>query len=180
MSYLEAWCFLGCPTIPESPFPNCAHSERRQLESFPLSNGKSGCHFLFITRLTGKCYVHQSLLPGTVQPLAACYLSRFLPSFCLYSLSLYPRCTTMQASGEDLVTQFTEDAFAKDDRVCQRSRCQASIRKGDPCHYVAAYDPSQPGKFVCGKCYSWYKNKPATTTVRAQHTKGTYLLLVPQ
>ncbi|KAI5988557.1 hypothetical protein EDD15DRAFT_2371224 [Pisolithus albus] len=69
----------------------------------------------------------------------------------------------MQAPVEDLVTQFTDDAFAKEDRVCQRTRCQALIRKGDPCHYVAAYDPAQPGRFVCAACYGWYRNKPATT-----------------
>ena len=72
-------------------------------------------------------------------------------------------CTIMQASSQDLVMQFTEDAFAKDDRVCQRSKCKVLIRKGEPCHYVAAYNPAQPSKFVCAECYGWYKNKPATT-----------------
>ena len=69
----------------------------------------------------------------------------------------------MQASSQDLVTQFTEDAFAKDDRVCQRSKCKVLIWKGEPCHYVAAYNLTQPGKFVCAECYGWYKNKPVTT-----------------
>ena len=79
----------------------------------------------------------------------------------------------MQASSsQDLVTQFTEDAFAQEDRVCQRSSCQALIRKGSPCHYVSAYDPAQPGRFVCGECYRWYQKKPATTARRADHTKG--------
>lgn len=79
----------------------------------------------------------------------------------------------MQASSsQDLVTQFTEDAFAQEDRVCQRSRCLALIRKGSPCHYVSAYDPAQPGKFICVECYRWYQNKPATTARRADHTKG--------
>ena len=67
----------------------------------------------------------------------------------------------------DLVTQFTEDAFATQDRICQRSKCQAPIQRGEPCHYVAAYDSTQPGKFVCEACYRWYKSKPATT-IRAQ------------
>ncbi|KAI6004803.1 hypothetical protein EDD15DRAFT_2359683 [Pisolithus albus] len=76
----------------------------------------------------------------------------------------------MQTRADDLFTQFTEDAFAKEDRVCQRSKCQAQIRKGEPCYYVAAYDPAQPGKFVCETCYGWYRNKPATTA-RAQNTR---------
>ncbi|KAL4064826.1 hypothetical protein V8B97DRAFT_2025927 [Scleroderma yunnanense] len=59
----------------------------------------------------------------------------------------------MQMSDKNIVTQFTEDIFAREDRICQQSRCQAPIQKGDPCHYVAAYDPAQPGKFVCGACY---------------------------
>ena len=84
----------------------------------------------------------------------------------------------MQASSsQDLVTQFTEDAFAQEDRVCQRSSCQALIRKGGPCHYVSAYDPAQPGRFVCGECYAWYQKKPATTARRADHTKGNPTLL---
>ena len=79
----------------------------------------------------------------------------------------------MQASTQDLVTQFTEDAFAKEDRVCQRSKCKILIRKGDPCYYVAALDPAQPGKFVCAECYRWYKVKPSTmTTAQVSHTKG--------
>ena len=82
-----------------------------------------------------------------------------------------PCCTIMQAPSHDLVTQFTEDAFAKEDRVCQRSKCKALIRRGDPCHYVAAYNPAQPGKFVCVECFRWYQNKPATTA-RAHHTQG--------
>ncbi|KAL4065804.1 hypothetical protein V8B97DRAFT_2025593 [Scleroderma yunnanense] len=38
----------------------------------------------------------------------------------------------MQAPSEELVTQFTEDTFAKEDRVCQWSWCQALIHRGDP------------------------------------------------
>ncbi|KIM69880.1 hypothetical protein SCLCIDRAFT_102259 [Scleroderma citrinum Foug A] len=78
----------------------------------------------------------------------------------------------MQPPSQDLITQFTEDTFAKEDRVCQRTRCQASIQKGEPCHYVAVYDPTQPGRFVCGECYKWYKNKPATTA-RVLNTNST-------
>ncbi|KAI6016397.1 hypothetical protein BKA83DRAFT_4498028 [Pisolithus microcarpus] len=83
---------------------------------------------------------------------------RFLPFSCR---------SIMQASSQDLVTQFTEDAHAGADRVCDRSKCQTLIRKGDPCHYVASYNPAQPGKYVCDDCYKWYKSKPATT-VRAR------------
>ena len=86
----------------------------------------------------------------------------------------------MQASNQDIVMQFTEDAFAWEDRVCQWSSCQVPIRKGDPCHYVAAYDPTQPGKFVCGACYRWYKNKPATTIQQAQNTNGAFPDLICQ
>ncbi|KAI5985225.1 hypothetical protein F5J12DRAFT_787428 [Pisolithus orientalis] len=68
----------------------------------------------------------------------------------------------MQASVSNLVTQFTEDAFTKEDRICQWSWCQALICKGEPCLYVATYDPAQPSKFVCEVCHRWYKNKPAT------------------
>ncbi|KAL4067086.1 hypothetical protein V8B97DRAFT_1919298 [Scleroderma yunnanense] len=78
----------------------------------------------------------------------------------------------MQVFGqEDLVTQFTEDAFTKEDHVCQQSKCQVPIQKGNPCHYIAAYNPAQPSKFVCGACYQWYKNKPATTA-HAQNTNA--------
>jgi len=84
----------------------------------------------------------------------------------------------MQAPSQDLITQFTEDAFANEDRVCQRTTCKASIKKGEPCHYVATYDPTQLGKFICGACYGWYKNKPATTT-HVQNTNGTSNLFHP-
>ncbi|KAI6005573.1 hypothetical protein EDD15DRAFT_2358723 [Pisolithus albus] len=90
-------------------------------------------------------------------PSSGSYL-RFLPFSCHF---------IMQASSQDLVTQFTEDARAGADRVCNRSKCQKLIRKGDPCHYVALYNPAQPGKYVCDDCYKWYKSKPATT-VRAR------------
>ncbi|KAI5997270.1 hypothetical protein F5J12DRAFT_785209 [Pisolithus orientalis] len=68
----------------------------------------------------------------------------------------------MQASVSNLITQFTEDVFTKEDRICQQSWCQALICKGKPCLYVVSYDPAQPGKFICEVCHRWYKNKPAT------------------
>ena len=108
----------------------------------------------------------------TTQPFAQ-YLNYSLPFLYLHFRAplSHHHGATMQASAPDIVMQFTEDTFAREDRVCQWSRCQAPIRKGDPCRYVAAYDPAQPGKFVCGACYRWYKNKPATT-VRAQNMNG--------
>ncbi|KAL4072559.1 hypothetical protein V8B97DRAFT_2023344 [Scleroderma yunnanense] len=69
----------------------------------------------------------------------------------------------MQASTPELITEFTEDAFAQEDRICKQSKCQGHIWKGDPCHYIATYNTFQPGKFVCGACYQWYQSKPATT-----------------
>ncbi|KIK78265.1 hypothetical protein PAXRUDRAFT_164433 [Paxillus rubicundulus Ve08.2h10] len=69
-------------------------------------------------------------------------------------------------SGPELITQFTEDAFAKEDRVCQRSSCQVRIQMGEPCHYVMGHNVTQPGKYVCGTCFLWYRHKPATTVHR--------------
>ncbi|KAI5998324.1 hypothetical protein F5J12DRAFT_784910 [Pisolithus orientalis] len=77
----------------------------------------------------------------------------------------------MQVSVSNLITQFTEDVFTKEDRICQQSWCQALIHKGEPFLYVATYDPAQPGKFVCEACHRWYKNKPATIA-QAQNTNG--------
>jgi hypothetical protein len=37
----------------------------------------------------------------------------------------------------ELASQFTEDAFAKEDLICERSACAAKILKGDPCFYIA-------------------------------------------
>ncbi|KAL4064535.1 hypothetical protein J3A83DRAFT_4191255 [Scleroderma citrinum] len=55
----------------------------------------------------------------------------------------------MQASTPELITEFTEDAFAQEDRICKQSKCQGHIWKGDPCHYIATYNTFQPGKFHC-------------------------------
>ncbi|KAG1902250.1 uncharacterized protein F5891DRAFT_1186832 [Suillus fuscotomentosus] len=66
-------------------------------------------------------------------------------------------------SGYELVSQFTEDAFAKDDRVCERPACSSKILKGDPCFYVATVDPGTPGRYVCGPCHRRYQGKLATT-----------------
>jgi hypothetical protein len=62
----------------------------------------------------------------------------------------------------EVFTQFTEDAIAQEDRVCQRPSCAAKIRKGEPCHYIATVVHGQPGRFVCGACYQRYQRKAAT------------------
>ena len=64
------------------------------------------------------------------------------PDSILLQISHYQHLT-MQGPTPGLVTQFMEDVFATEDRFCQRSRCQALIQKGESCHYVVAYDPTQ-------------------------------------
>ncbi|KAF8834423.1 hypothetical protein BDN67DRAFT_985328 [Paxillus ammoniavirescens] len=78
-------------------------------------------------------------------------------------------------SGPKLITQFTEDVFAKEDRVCQRLSCQVRIQMGEPCHYVMGHDVTQPGKYMCGTCFLWYWHKPATA-VRRQNMGTTNAL----
>jgi hypothetical protein len=65
-------------------------------------------------------------------------------------------------SGYELISQFTEDAFAKEDRICERPTCGSRILKGEPCHYVATVDPGNPGRRVCASCYARYEKKLAT------------------
>jgi hypothetical protein len=65
-------------------------------------------------------------------------------------------------SGYELVSQFTEDAFAQEDRTCERPACGSKILKGEPCHYVATVDPGNPGRHVCASCYARYEKKAAT------------------
>ncbi|KAG1890317.1 hypothetical protein F4604DRAFT_1914864 [Suillus subluteus] len=48
----------------------------------------------------------------------------------------------------ELVSQFTEDAVAKEDRDCKRLACRWRIFKNDPCHYIANMIPGQPGRLV--------------------------------
>ncbi|KAG1847356.1 hypothetical protein DFJ58DRAFT_843242 [Suillus subalutaceus] len=63
----------------------------------------------------------------------------------------------------ELVSQFTEDAVAKEDRVCGRPACRSTILKGAPCYYVATIVPGQPGRFVCEACYLRYSQKLSTS-----------------
>lgn len=61
-------------------------------------------------------------------------------------------------------TQFTEDAFAKEDRRCEGKRdCRKLIKKGEPCIYMASIDVTRPGRFVCETCLQRYLNAPSTT-----------------
>lgn len=62
----------------------------------------------------------------------------------------------------ELFTQFTEDAVAQEDCVCQCPSCATKIRKGEPCFYIATVAHGQPGCFVCGACYQRYQRKAST------------------
>jgi hypothetical protein len=63
----------------------------------------------------------------------------------------------------ELVSQFTEDAFAAADRICERPSCRSIIKAGEPCLYVATIEPGQPGRKVCAACYARYEMKAATS-----------------
>ncbi|KAG1760646.1 hypothetical protein EDD22DRAFT_848322 [Suillus occidentalis] len=63
----------------------------------------------------------------------------------------------------ELISQYTEDAFAAEDHVCERPVCRARIAKGDPCFYVGTIDPGKPGRYVCGPCHAHYLTMPATS-----------------
>jgi hypothetical protein len=62
-----------------------------------------------------------------------------------------------------LASQFTEDVFAKEDLICERSACAAKILKGDPCFYIATIIIGQCGCFVCAACHRHYRGKAATS-----------------
>ncbi|KAG2738583.1 hypothetical protein P692DRAFT_20758678, partial [Suillus brevipes Sb2] len=66
-------------------------------------------------------------------------------------------------SDYELLTQYTEDAYAKADRICDRPSCQATIRTGEPCFYIATIEPGQRGCYVCASCHSHYGKKRATS-----------------
>ncbi|KAG1902498.1 uncharacterized protein F5891DRAFT_1186621 [Suillus fuscotomentosus] len=66
-------------------------------------------------------------------------------------------------SDYELLTQYTEDAYAKEDRICDRPSCMANIRTGEPCFYVATIEPGQRGRYVCESCHLHYENKRATS-----------------
>ncbi|KIK81064.1 hypothetical protein PAXRUDRAFT_156974 [Paxillus rubicundulus Ve08.2h10] len=63
-----------------------------------------------------------------------------------------------------VVSQFTEDAFAQEDQLCEWPACGVLIKQGDPCFYIATIDTSKQGQHICGPCYCRYQEKPSTTT----------------
>ncbi|KAG1740217.1 uncharacterized protein EDB91DRAFT_1248542 [Suillus paluster] len=72
-----------------------------------------------------------------------------------------------------LVSQFTEDVYATEDRICERPSCGIQIRAGEPCLYIATINPGQVGWHVCAACYARYENKRATSrrpTASSYHT----------
>lgn len=77
----------------------------------------------------------------------------------------------MASHNSELITQFTEDAFANEDRICQRPSCASKIHKGEPCFYIATIVHGQSGRFVCGACHRRYQGKVATG-VRPTGTAG--------
>ncbi|KAG1763418.1 hypothetical protein EV702DRAFT_1051821 [Suillus placidus] len=71
------------------------------------------------------------------------------PQCCGINLNLDASAFLLIAqSNMELVSQFTEDAIAKEDRICGRPACGSIILKGAPYHYIATIVPSQPGRFV--------------------------------
>jgi hypothetical protein len=67
------------------------------------------------------------------------------------------------ANPNEVVCQFTEDAFAAEDRVCERPNCRAQIAKGQPCFYVATMQPGRSGRNVCAPCYRRYEMRSVTS-----------------
>jgi len=76
----------------------------------------------------------------------------------------------------ELVSQFTEDAYAIQDCICERPACAAKILKGDPRFYIATIDANKQGRFVCGPCNLRYQKK-AATSVRPSTSKLSFIIL---
>ncbi|KAG1874026.1 hypothetical protein C8R48DRAFT_669661 [Suillus tomentosus] len=86
------------------------------------------------------------------------------PGHCALSFSLPLQLLFFVAmSNYELVSQYTKDAFAKEDWLRQRPACGANIAKGDPCFYVATIEHDKPGHYVCGPCHEHYQKKAATS-----------------
>ncbi|KAG9311681.1 hypothetical protein JVU11DRAFT_7918 [Chiua virens] len=80
----------------------------------------------------------------------------------------------MSGAGFDplLVSEFTRDPIAERDSVCQRTSCQASVRKGQPYIYIGTKG-GKPGRYVCAPCYRRYQVQPDTVTIsRDAHAGG--------
>ncbi|KAI6135251.1 hypothetical protein EDD17DRAFT_1517485, partial [Pisolithus thermaeus] len=69
----------------------------------------------------------------------------------------------------DVSTQFTEDAFAKQDHHCERPKCGQLIRQGEPEFYIATIEPGQRGQQVCSSCNLHYLRKPSTMVRKTDH-----------
>jgi hypothetical protein len=95
-----------------------------------------------------------------ISPSLKCHRAIFLIAFLLIAQVL---TATAIISNMELVSQFTEDAIAKEDRICGRPACGSIILKGAPYHYIATIVPSQPGRFVCRACYLRYAQKLSTS-----------------
>ncbi|KAG1801309.1 hypothetical protein EV424DRAFT_1545421 [Suillus variegatus] len=98
---------------------------------------------------------------GNSQP-TVCNSSRQVIILTAFLRPIAQVLTSLMANFE-LVSQFTEDAIAKEDRVCGRPACRGTILKGAPCHYVATIVPGQSGRFVCEVCYLRYSQKLSTS-----------------
>ncbi|KAG1802974.1 uncharacterized protein BJ212DRAFT_1304753 [Suillus subaureus] len=61
-----------------------------------------------------------------------------------------------------IVSQFTEDTYAKEDHICNHPVCRAKIRKGMPYFYVATIEPGQPECNLCVSYHAHYKKNPVT------------------
>jgi hypothetical protein len=103
-------------------------------------------------RLSECCKLHLSAAPHLFESV---FKSGIHLACCLQS------ATSM--SDYELLTQYTEDAYAKADRICDRPSCQADIRTGEPCFYIATIEPGQHGRYVCASCHVHYGKKRATS-----------------
>ncbi|KAI6094249.1 hypothetical protein EDD16DRAFT_1522532 [Pisolithus croceorrhizus] len=63
----------------------------------------------------------------------------------------------------EIISQFTEDAVASQDMICQHPSCGKFIPKGDLCYYITTINPAKPGHLVCKSCLDWYSRKLSTT-----------------
>ncbi|KAG2158617.1 uncharacterized protein EDB93DRAFT_1100274 [Suillus bovinus] len=73
----------------------------------------------------------------------------------------------------ELISQFTEDVFAAEDRVCECPVCRARIAKGDPCFYVGTVDPGKPGRYVCA-VFTAAGSRPASMSSAAPQISHTF------
>jgi len=78
----------------------------------------------------------------------------------------HTRIISLMSTQPEVSTQFTEDVFAKKDHYCERPKCKALIRQGEPEFYIATIEPGQRGRVVCGNCNQHYLRKPSTTVRR--------------